>query len=145
MHHAKVCGDLGPMRSPAESWARRRTKYEAWLSEPDSFGVLARVDGVPIGYAVVHLCEGSESWQTSDRIVSIETMCLLPKYRQHHIGDHMAQAIFERCMELDVSHAVATAIAGNDDAVRFFERYGFMPTTVTLRLARPEVLPRFGG
>jgi len=144
-HHADVSRDLGAMRSPEESWARRRAKYESWLAEPDAFAVLATIGGTPIGYAVVHLCEGSESWQTSEQIASVETMCLLDEYRQHHVGDRMAHAIFERCKSMSISHFTATAVAGNDGAVRFFKRYGFVPAMVTLRVATPEVLPTFGA
>src|ERR1700720_566424 len=54
-HHQSVAAHLGPSRKRAESWARRRAQYETWLSEPDSFVLVAERNGCPVGYAMVHL------------------------------------------------------------------------------------------
>jgi hypothetical protein len=48
-HHVAVAPhlrELGPLRSPAESWEVRRALYEEWLAEPDAF-VLIAADGAP--------------------------------------------------------------------------------------------------
>jgi hypothetical protein len=47
-HHAGVLSTLGdrtPARSHAESWARRRERYERWLSDDESF-ICSRKDRV---------------------------------------------------------------------------------------------------
>ena len=80
-HHAEVAPQLaalGGVRTPAESWGRRRALYEDWLSEPDAFALIAEADSVPVGYALVHMRGPEETWSTPDRIAEIETLTVLP-------------------------------------------------------------------
>jgi GNAT superfamily N-acetyltransferase len=138
-HHVGMDPHGGPHRSADESWRRRRAKYDVWLHEPDAFAVLARLGGEPIGYAVVHMTPGSESWQTGERIAEIETMCILPQHRSRGVGDRIALAMYERVTALGIDDAAATAFVFNEDAIRFFKRYGFTETLVSLRLSRARL------
>jgi hypothetical protein len=57
-HHAAVAPhltDLGPVRSPRDSWEVRRELYEEWLAEPDAFVLIAQDDQRAVGYAVIHM------------------------------------------------------------------------------------------
>src|SRR5262245_3264107 len=82
LHHQTI-GPLwlGPTRSLDQSWEYRRRKYETWLKEAGSFVLLAEHMDKPVGYALVCLQPGSDSWQTGDRVGALETLSVLPEAR----------------------------------------------------------------
>ena len=66
-HHAAVLptlGDRTPPRSHAESWARRRERYERWLFQDETFILLAEGPDGPVGYAFVTVGAGYAGWRT---------------------------------------------------------------------------------
>ena len=133
-HHATIAPhmeQLGPVRNPSDSWAVRRELYEDWLSEPDSFVLLAEVDGQPIGYAVVHLRGPEETWQTGDRIGVLETLAVLPDERGRGVGSALFERIYAELRELGVTELEVAVISKNAAALRFYERHGLLPFTVS--------------
>jgi ribosomal protein S18 acetylase RimI-like enzyme len=135
-HHGAVAPELrealGPLRSDAESWAVRRALYEEWLAEPDAFVLIASGDGGDgnVGYALVHMRSGEETWATGDRIAELETLAVLPSHRGRGIGSALVEAVYEELRALDVGHLSVSVIASNADAVRFYERLGLTKFTV---------------
>ncbi len=80
-HHAAIEPELAvgtPARAVAESWRMRRRKYERWIEEPDSFYVLAELEGAGVGYAFVTVGPGYASWATGERLAELETLSVLP-------------------------------------------------------------------
>ena len=133
-HHATVAPhmeQLGPVRHPSESWAMRRELYEDWLAEPDAFVLLAEVDGQPIGYALVHLRGPEETWQTGDRIGVLETLAVLPDERGRGVGSALFERIYAELRDLGVSELEVAVISKNAAALRFYERHGLLPFTVS--------------
>ena len=133
-HHATIAPhleQLGPVRDPAASWAVRHELYEDWLSEPDSFVLLAEIDGQPIGYAVVHLRGPEETWQTGDRIGVLETLAVLPDERGHGVGSALFGRIYAELRGLGVTELEVAVISKNAAALRFYERHGLLPFTVS--------------
>jgi hypothetical protein len=63
-HHATVPPQFGTIRPPGESWARGRRRYEARPRAGGAFVLIAEEDGDAIGYAFVHLGDGSDTWAT---------------------------------------------------------------------------------
>jgi ribosomal protein S18 acetylase RimI-like enzyme len=115
-------------RSGDESWARRRRSYERWLAEPGAFALIAQRAGRPVGYAVVRLVEGSQSWGTADRIAELETLALLPDARGSGIGTRLMDAVSDQLAELGIRDLSVAVAAGNEDALRFYERRGLVVT-----------------
>jgi GNAT superfamily N-acetyltransferase len=115
-------------RSDAESWSRRRRSYERWLTEPGAFALIAERDGRPVGYAVVRLVEGSQSWGTGDRIAELETLALLPGARGSGIGTRLLDAVARELARQGVRDLSVAVAAGNDAALRFYERRGLVVT-----------------
>jgi ribosomal protein S18 acetylase RimI-like enzyme len=116
--------ELGPVRSPENSWALRRNRYARWLSEPDAFVLLAKGPSRPVGYALVHMRGAEETWATDERIARLETLAVLPAYRGRGIGSALVDAVYRELRALDVRQLDVSVIAYNSDAVRFFERLG---------------------
>jgi ribosomal protein S18 acetylase RimI-like enzyme len=124
-HHASVAPNLGETRARADSWRRRRAQYLQWLSEPDSFALVAWREGAVVGYAMVHLRVGSPTWPLSERAGELETLSVLPAEHGQGIGSALLDAVRERLHSLDVGELALHVIPTNADAIRFYERQGF--------------------
>ncbi len=131
-HHESVAPHLGAVRTAEESWTRRRTQYETLLSKPGSFVLIAERGRKPLGYALVHLIEGSATWQTADTIADLETLSVLPEARHAGIGTALMDAVFAKLHQADIHELSVSVVSTNKDALRFYERYGLVPKMLTL-------------
>ncbi|HEV7400805.1 MAG TPA: GNAT family N-acetyltransferase [Solirubrobacterales bacterium] len=127
-HHAEITPELGPgtpPRATADAWRIRRSKYEHWLEDQDTFFVIAEADGDPVGYACVTTGMPYASWATGDRLAELETLSVLAGQRGKGIGVSLLEATWQRLAELGVEEmAIATTVT-NVNAQRFYERHGF--------------------
>jgi GNAT superfamily N-acetyltransferase len=133
-HHATVAPhleELGPVRAADQSWAVRRELYEEWLAEPDAFVLLAEVNREPIGYALVHLRGPEETWETGERIGVLETLTVLPDERGRGVGSALFERIYAELRQLGVTELQVAVISKNAAALRFYERHGLLPFTVS--------------
>jgi ribosomal protein S18 acetylase RimI-like enzyme len=124
-HHEKVASHFGRSRPRAQSWARRRAQYEAWLCKPDSFILIAKRDGSPVGYAMVHLRDGSPTWPMSERTGELESLSILPDERGQGTGGALMDAVREQLRALKVTELALHVVPSNTEAIRFYERQGF--------------------
>lgn len=128
-HHTAISPDLGegtPSRETSDAWQIRRSKYERWLQDPDTFFVLAEVAGKPAGYAFVTIGPGYSSWQTG-RLAQLETLSVLPEHRGVGVGSALLGAVWNRLRKLGVEDMAITTTTTNVDSHRFYEREGFRP------------------
>jgi ribosomal protein S18 acetylase RimI-like enzyme len=128
-HHAEVLptlGDRTPPRSHAESWVRRREKYEGWLSDEETFILLAEGPDGPVGYAFVTVGAGYAGWRTG-RIAELQTLSVLPQCRGEDIGGRLLDGVWTRLEEQGVDEMAITTAVANVDSQRFYERHGFQP------------------
>jgi N-acetyltransferase len=127
-HHAEISPGLGPhapKRTAAEAWRIRRSKYEHWLEDPDTFFVIAEADDDPVGYACVTVGPPYASWATGDRLAELETLSVLAGQRGKGVGALLLEAAWKRLGELAVEDMAITTTVTNADAQRFYERQGF--------------------
>lgn len=132
-HHSSVTPDLGTPRSRRESWQRRRRQYEAWLAEPDPFILLAERQGTPVGYAMVHVREGSPTWRLGERAGELETLSVLPSERDKGTGTALLDAVRKELGARGITEVSLLAITTNSDAIRFYERHGFSTHALWMR------------
>ncbi len=126
--HERITPDLGertPKRERAESWRFRRSKYERWLGDPDTFFLIAALEGEPVGYAFVTIGPGHASWETGARMAVLETLSVLGEHRGEGIGSSLLDAFWARLAELGVEEMSVTTTLTNFDAQRFYESQGF--------------------
>jgi RimJ/RimL family protein N-acetyltransferase/ribosomal protein S18 acetylase RimI-like enzyme len=127
-HHSEITPDLGdrtPKRDLPDAWRIRRSKYERWLGDPDTFLVVAEIDGRPLGYAFVTIGPPYAGWNTGDRLAELETLSVLAEHRGEGVGAALLDAAWQRLAELGVEDmAIATTVT-NVDAQRFYECHGF--------------------
>jgi GNAT superfamily N-acetyltransferase len=140
-HHAAIAPELrklGPVRSPHESWAVRSALYSEWLAEPDAFVLLAHARSRPVGYALVHMRAGEETWATGDRIAELETLTVHPDHRGCGVGTAFVRGVHRELRRLGVGHLSVSVIASNADAIRFYERLDLLPFTISYIGAVPR-------
>lgn len=128
-HHAGVLPNLGdqtPARSRAESWVRRRERYVRWLSDDETFILLAEGSDGPVGYAFVTVGGGYAGWRTG-RLAELQTLSVLPQYRGVEIGGRLLEGVWSRLEERGIEEMAITTALANVDSHRFYERHGFQP------------------
>ena len=131
-HHHGVAPDFGAVRTDDESWGRRRAQYEQWLADERSFFLLARRNGHGIGYAFVRTEEiESPTWEKDGVSAILETLSLLPEARGSGLGARLVALVRDEIAQRGYGQLVVTAVAGNRDAIRFYEREGFTPAFLT--------------
>lgn len=103
----------------------RRARYAEWLAEPPSFGLVAFGSDQPLGYAVVRIGPGDDTWEMGESMASIETLAVAPGARGRGLGGRLMGAIETRLGDLGVADVTVCVVATNLDAARFYRRHGF--------------------
>lgn len=116
-----------PIRLQDEAWDRRRRLYEAWLSEAGAFLLTAESREGTVGYALAHMHEADEAWDTGGRFGILESLAVLPEMRSRGIGRMLMDAVYAELGRLGVTVLEIGVVATNEDARRFYERQGFAP------------------
>ncbi len=131
-HHAAITPSLvhANVRDAAESWRRRREKYERWLEQPDTFVAVAERAGCQVGYAFVTIGPGFASWASGERLAELETLSVLPGEQGNGIGTLLLDFVAGRLMEIGIDEMVVTSATTNTDAHRFYARRGLKPAFV---------------
>jgi len=126
-------------RSPEEAWRARRDVEQGWLAaEPLSFVLAARAggeDGEHLGYAFVRVRPGAQfatSWRASDPLAELSILAVVPAARGRGIGSALLDAVEARLGELGVADMTIDVVAGNEGALRLYERRGAQRFTVQL-------------
>jgi GNAT superfamily N-acetyltransferase len=80
---------------------------------------------------VVHPRGPEETWQTGDRVGVLETLAVLPDERGRGVGSALFERIYAELRELGVTELEVAVISKNVAALRFYERHGLLPFTVS--------------
>lgn len=138
-HHVAVAPELGADRSLDESWARRRRNYEAWFADSGAMLFLAEDPAGVIGYAMVRIIPGSETWSTPDELAELETFSVLPQARGMGIGRALVRAMCATLRARGIHQLSVSAIASNHEARRLYERWGLVATSMHYRGPLPAL------
>ena len=131
-HIGEVSEGMPPIRERSDSWERRRDEYHRWLGEPGSFCLVAEEGGAVVGYAMVRLGPGDDTWQTGERQAELETLAVVPSARGRGVGGALMNGVDEELALLGVVDLFVGVVVGNSDALRFYSRYGLRPSFVHL-------------
>ncbi|MFF7953312.1 GNAT family N-acetyltransferase [Streptomyces griseorubiginosus] len=135
VHHSREAAHLaalGAVRSPEDSWRLRRGQYLEWLREPLAAVLVARDGDHLLGYAVVRVLDAPGSWQWGDQVGVLETLVVDDEARGAGVGQALVKAVRERLAASGVQVMKISVIAGNDDALRFYQREGAVDFVKTL-------------
>lgn len=144
-HHAEVAGEareVAPFRRAEDSWQRRRPEFEGWMRAGDAWLLIAEREGSPVGFAFFRICQSDWSFETDERMGELEALSVQPELRRWGIGSLLMEQVERRLAAAGVGFIGLTVIAGNEDALRFYERWRMVPSHVRC-LGR--TLPGDGG
>jgi GNAT superfamily N-acetyltransferase len=144
-HNAEIAaeaGEVAPFRRAEDSWQRRRGEFKRWMQAGDAWLLVAEREGSPVGFAFFRLCEGDWSFETDDRIGELEALSVEPELRRWGIGSLLIEEVERRLTAVGVGFIGLAVIAGNDEALRLYARWGMAPSYVRC-LGR--TLPDTGG
>jgi ribosomal protein S18 acetylase RimI-like enzyme len=136
-HHETIAPSLAgaPARGAVDSWERRRANYVRWLGQPDAFALLAARADELVGFAVVSVEPGFDSWDSGERVGEVHDIAVLPSARGAGLGGRLLARTREELAAAGCRFYRLNVLAGNDDAVRFYEREGL--ATVTTQMMGP--------
>jgi GNAT superfamily N-acetyltransferase len=137
-HHHQVVPEFGPVRDDEDSWGIRRTQYEAWLADGESYILLARDDdGSAVGYAFARVERGAgPTWMGPGHRIDLESLSVAPGARGRGIGSALLARVREDADRAGAEAIDVTAVAANSEALRMYERAGFVPAFIVLRDTR---------
>ena len=115
---------LGIPRDPAGSWRVRRAQYLEWLAVPRAAVLVARDADRLLGYAMIRSADATGSWQWGDQVGTLETLVVTGSARGTGTGRELLDAARERLAEWGARVIMVSVIAGNEPAVRFYQREG---------------------
>lgn len=135
--HVESMPELAPYVTDAETWRVRRTLYARVLADPDTLLLLASSGNELIGYGLAHVMAVEDSWipdtwVTGPRIGEIESLSVSPDFRGSGVGSELLRRLEEHLGAVGAADIVLGALAGNDDALRLYERRGYRPTWLYL-------------
>jgi ribosomal protein S18 acetylase RimI-like enzyme len=131
--HSDSMPELGPYVSDAQTWAVRRALYADLLAKADTVLFLAWAGSSPVGYGLAHVLPVEDTWigdtwRTGARIGEIESLAVLPSHRDQGIGGRLLTALEDELAAGGVRDLILGVLAGNDDAIRLYQRRGYRPT-----------------
>lgn len=95
-----------------------------WMEEPDDLGVLAELDGDPIGAAWIRRWSRSDhGYGFVDEATPELSISVLPGHRGRGLGTAMLSALLE--MAAMRFPAVSLSVSTSNPAVRLYRRFGF--------------------
>lgn len=115
-------------------WPREHAaaSFAAALDDPARLVLAVECAGTVVGHLFGSLAE-----PTAMRPVKAATLIsayVRPAHRSSGAGARLVDAFVRWAGEQGAEHAEVTAYAANTDAIRFYERNGFAPQSLTLRL-----------
>jgi ribosomal protein S18 acetylase RimI-like enzyme len=131
--HVQSMPELAPYVDDDTSWEERGALYAGLLAKPDTVLLLARDSGRLVGYGLAHVIDVARSWvadtwQTEPRMGEIESVGVLPDYRNRGIGSRLLDRLEAELSAEGVDDLMLGVLAGNAAAIRLYERRGFRPT-----------------
>jgi N-acetylglutamate synthase-like GNAT family acetyltransferase len=119
--------ELTPMKGGAV-WAAREARPEpveeslkASLADGDTRMIVGTIDGVPVGYAAVHL----EVLNDGSRLGVIDDIFVEEEAREVSVGETMMGDLVTWCQGQGCSGMDSMALPGHRSAKNFFEESGF--------------------
>jgi GNAT superfamily N-acetyltransferase len=132
-HHAEVAGEalkVASLRRAEDAWQRRRREFELWMRAGDAWLLIAEGDGSPVGFAFFRICDSDWSFETNERMGELEALSVEPELRRWGIGSLLMEEVEGRLAAAGVDFIGLALIAGNEDALRFYERWGMAPSHI---------------
>lgn len=120
------------LRDP--DWPRdnNRTYCAGLIAAPDALVLVATEEGRVVGHLIGTFSPSSSLW-TAARAELVSTH-VAPSYRGQGIGGRMVEDFIAWGRERGAARLHVSAYTANSSAIRFYQRYGFVPQSIELAL-----------
>jgi GNAT superfamily N-acetyltransferase len=132
-HHQEV--SAVPVHADAgRAWELRRAVYEEVISGDDGFALAARDGrGRVVAYAVVKVHRGpDDTFPYRGDHGEVYSLSVLPDLRGAGVGSQLLDAVDRELDAVGITDLAIAALAGNDGAIRLYQRRGLVPGEVVL-------------
>ncbi|MBW8736350.1 MAG: GNAT family N-acetyltransferase [Streptomyces turgidiscabies] len=115
-------------------WPREHAaaSFAAALDDPARLVLAVECAGAVVGHLMGSLAEPTARQPV--KTATLNSVYVRPAHRSSGAGARLVETFVQWAAEQGAAHAEVTAYAANPAAIRFYERGGFAPQTVTLRL-----------
>jgi GNAT superfamily N-acetyltransferase len=115
-----------------QGWPRREGHgyFSQVIGDDDAIGLVAEVEGAAAGYLVGRLRPPGETRPV--RVAILEAMYVQPTHRRRGVGAALVSELRAWAGRQRANRLSVTAYAANVEAIRFYEREGFAPRSVSL-------------
>lgn len=115
-----------------QRWPRRegRSYFRQVIGDDRSLGLVAEVEGAATGYLVGRSREPGDTRPV--RLAILEAMYVRPAHRRRGAGAALVGAFRTWARQRNADRLSVTAYAANTEAIRFYEREGFVPRSLSL-------------
>ena len=104
--------------------AARETLISGLRDHPTAFGLLALLEGEPVGVAI---CFVGYSTFAARKLVNIHDLAVSSQHRGQGVGRRLLAAIEQQARDLDCAKVTLEVYCDNDGARRLYRREGFGP------------------
>lgn len=127
---AEDAGQRDPFMNP--DWPRHAGGgyFENVIADADSLAVVAELQTRVVGYLVGRL--GAANSMRPVTTAVLESMYVHPEHRDRGTGTMLVRFFLRWAADREAGRVAVTAYAANDGALRFYERFGLHPRSVTL-------------
>lgn len=117
------------------TWPREhgREVFAAGLDDPARLLLVADRDGEVVGHLTGRVADGTDVRPA--RVAELMSLYVRAAHRRERLGSRLVEAFRGWARAEGATLAEVSAYAANGDAIRFYEREGFAPKTVTLGLS----------
>ncbi|MBV1935849.1 GNAT family N-acetyltransferase [Streptomyces sp. BV286] len=105
-------------------------RFASGLDDPARLLLVAERDGEVVAHLAGAVAEGSAVRPV--KVATLLSLYVRPAHRGTRTGARLVAAFLDWAREQGAGQAEVTAYAANEDAIRFYERHGFGPRTLTL-------------
>jgi ribosomal protein S18 acetylase RimI-like enzyme len=122
------------LTEPAErAWTERASTYAEYFVSGRALLHLATHREQCVGYAltVVH-DTNDDTFPMAPRYAELYTLAVLPEWRGSGLGSRLMDAVDAALQDAGIPNLTVAVMAGNNDAVRFYQRRGLVPGEIML-------------
>ena len=119
---------MASVRDAADTLRCRQERFQRDLGAGGATLSLACDGDEAVGFAIVRLREGEATFDTGETVAELESMAVSPHRRREGIGDALMRHVHEGLAGQGVGFMSLTVLAGNEEAARFYRRFGMAAT-----------------
>ncbi|MFD5080004.1 GNAT family N-acetyltransferase [Streptomyces sp. NPDC058371] len=114
-------------------WPREHgpQRFASGIDDPNRLLLVAGYEGKVVGHLVGAL--GGPSAMRPVKVATLVSMYVHPGFRRSQIGGRLVAEFFSWAKDAGATAAEVTAYSSNAEAMKFYERNGFAPQSVTLQ------------